>query len=95
MPRIVRLFAVAILTGPCALALGGESVSEEPQDSSPRDAGPNVKIGEFAPDFELPKLTLATDEEGESVGIIGETGTVRLSSFRGKKPVCLFMSSYT
>ena len=64
-----------------------------------RSANPDksglVKLGRFAPDFELPKLTLKTDDAGKPVGVISEKDTVRLSSFRGKKPVCLIMSSYT
>ena len=58
-------------------------------------ANPKVKVGEFAPDFELPRLTLKTDASGKNIGVISENETVRLSSFRGKKPVCLIMSSYT
>jgi CBS domain-containing protein len=54
-----------------------------------------VKLGQFAPDFELPKLTFKTDDTGKPIGVISEKDTVRLSSFRGKKPVCLIMSSYT
>ncbi|MFB0552993.1 MAG: hypothetical protein ACETWQ_06725 [Phycisphaerae bacterium] len=54
-----------------------------------------VKLGEYAPDFELPKLAIKTDDAGKPVGVISEKDTVRLSSFRGKKPVCLIMSSYT
>ena len=56
---------------------------------------PLVKLGQLAPDFELPKLTLKTDDTGKPIGVISEKDTVRLSSFRGKKPVCLIMSSYT
>ncbi len=56
---------------------------------------PIVKLGQFAPDFELPKLTFKTDDAGKPIGVISEKDTVRLSSFRGKKPVCLIMSSYT
>lgn len=56
---------------------------------------PKVKVGEFPPDFELPRLTFKTDAEGETVGVISDNETVRLSSFRGKKPVCMIMSSYT
>jgi len=56
---------------------------------------PPVKLGQIAPDFELPKLTLKTDDTGKPIGVISEKDTVRLSSFRGKKPVCLIMSSYT
>ena len=56
---------------------------------------PLIRQGEFPPDFELPKLNFRTDEAGQTVGVIKENDTVRLSSFRGKKPVCLIMSSYT
>ena len=56
---------------------------------------PSVRVGEYAPDFELPRLTLTTDSNGKSIGVIRETDRVKLSSFRGKKPVCLIMSSYT
>jgi len=54
-----------------------------------------VKPGEYPPDFNLPRLTLTTDAEGTSVGVINEKDRIRLSSFRGKRPVCLIMSSYT
>ena len=57
--------------------------------------GSLVRVGEFAPDFELPRLTITTDPNGEPIGVISETDTIRLSSFRGKRPVCLIMSSYT
>ncbi len=56
---------------------------------------PLVKLGQFAPDFELPKLAFKTDDTGKPIGVISEKDTVSLSSFRGKKPVCLIMSSYT
>ncbi len=56
---------------------------------------PPVKLGQFAPDFELPKLAFKTDDTGKPIGVISEKDTVSLSSFRGKKPVCLIMSSYT
>lgn len=56
---------------------------------------PLIRQGEFPPDFELPKLNFRTDETGKVVGVINEKETIRLSSFRGKKSVCLIMSSYT
>ena len=59
------------------------------------ESNPLVRRGTFPPDFELPRLTLTTDVDGKSVGVISETDTVKLSSFRGKRPVCLIMSSYT
>ena len=43
---------------------------------------------------ELRLLALERDEAGKPVGRISKK-TFRLSSMRGKRPVCLFMSSYT
>jgi hypothetical protein len=56
---------------------------------------PLIREGGFPPDFELPRLTFRVYEMGKTVGVIDEKNTIRLSSFRGKKPVCLIMSSYT
>jgi hypothetical protein len=52
-------------------------------------------FGQFPPDFELPRLHFEIDVNENPVGVIDETNTIALSSFRGKKPVCLIMSSYT
>ena len=60
-----------------------------------RDANPKIVFGQFPPDFELPRLRFDTNDQGKPVGVISDTDTFRLSSFRGKKPVCLIMSSYT
>lgn len=60
-----------------------------------RDANPKIVHGQFPPDFTLPKLSFTTDANGNPMGVIDETDTFQLSSFRGKKPVCLIMSSYT
>lgn len=70
-------------------------IGEAQQKKMPRGYNPKIKIGEFPPDFELPRLTIKTDETGQSHGVINENDTVKLSSFRGKKPVCMIMSSYT
>jgi hypothetical protein len=56
---------------------------------------PLVRVGAYAPDFNLPRLTITSDPTGKPIGVIRETDRVRLSSFRGKRPVCLIMSSYT
>jgi hypothetical protein len=76
------------------LALAAEFSSGQTRQTRSAE-NPLVKLGQLAPDFELPKLTLKTDETGKPIGVISEKDTVRLSSFRGKKPVCLIMSSYT
>ena len=56
---------------------------------------PLVKPGEYPPDFDLPRLTFETDAAGKSVGVINQQDRIKLSAFRGKKPVCMIMSSYT
>ncbi len=53
-----------------------------------------IKVGEIAPDFELPRLIITRDADGNPIGKVSEE-KIKLSSFRGKKPVCLIMSSYT
>jgi hypothetical protein len=61
-----------------------------------REAGQAlVRVGEYAPDFNLPRLTITSDPGGKPIGVIRDADTFRLSSFRGKRPVCLIMSSYT
>jgi len=70
-------------------------IGEGQQRGMPRGYNPKIRLGEFPPDFELPRLVIETDETGKSKGVISETDTVKLSSFRGKKPVCMIMSSYT
>lgn len=73
-------------------ARSGGQTRERPNRSA---NNPLVKQGEYAPDFDLPRLTFATDAAGKSIGVISEKDRIRLSSFRGKRPVCLIMSSYT
>ena len=53
-----------------------------------------LKVGQPAPDFELPVLKFEKDKEGELVGKITDE-KVKLSSFRGQQSVVVFFSSYT
>lgn len=53
-----------------------------------------IEYGQEAPDFELPRLTIEKGKDGKAVGRVSEE-KVKLSSFRGKKPVFLVFSSYT
>ena len=97
--RIIRnaaawLVPVFSIIAALVVMLSEPATAQRP--GSNRSAGnPKVKLGEYAPDFELPRLTLKTDASGKNIGVISENETVRLSSFRGRKPVCLIMSSYT
>ncbi|MFB0525771.1 MAG: hypothetical protein ACETVZ_09520 [Phycisphaerae bacterium] len=86
------VFLVTIMSQP---ALTRQRSTDQIQTKPPRGYNRKIKIGEFPPDFELPRLNLKTDEAGKPIGVISQNDTIRLSSFRGKRPVCLIMSSYT
>jgi hypothetical protein len=60
----------------------------------PDRPGARLEVGKPAPDFELPVLKQELNDKGENVDRITDE-KVKLSSFRGNKVVCLFMSSYT
>ena len=79
-----------------AVCAGAVAVTARNSLGQPRGAeNPRIRVGQEAPDFELPKLTITNDADGKPIGVIRKTDTIRLSSFRGKRPVCLIMSSYT
>ncbi len=92
--RVIRNTVAYLMTIFFLMALVAEFSSGQTRQARSAE-NPLVKLGQFAPDFELPKLTFKTDDTGKPIGVISEKDTVRLSSFRGKKPVCLIMSSYT
>ena len=96
---LICLALIAVLCAQMALADQQARTQQARTQQSPRvtNAGPNplVKFGEYPPDFNLPILTFGTDAAGVKVGKIDPKNTIRLSDFRGKKPVCLIMSSYT
>ena len=87
---LLPMFSIAAL-----VVMLSEPVVGQRSRSSRTATNPKVKVGELAPDFELPRLVLKTDASGKNVGVVSEDDTVRLSSFREKKPVCMIMSSYT
>jgi hypothetical protein len=92
--KIIRNVPFFLIIVFCLVALIAD-IGKGRQRRIPRGYNPKITIGEFPPDFELPRLVIETDETGKSRGVISENDTVRLSSFRGKKPVCMIMSSYT
>ncbi len=92
--RVIRNTVAYLMTIFFLMALVAEFSSGQTRQARSAE-NPLVKLGQFSPDFELPKLTFKTDDTGKPIGVISEKDTVRLSSFRGKKPVCLIMSSYT
>lgn len=90
------------LAGEPTLKLGEKDIAlkriaaeqKEGERPNQQDSGPTLKVGQLAPDFKLPPLKIQTGADGQSVGVISSE-LVSLSSFRGKKPVCLIFSSYT
>ncbi len=92
--RVIRNTVAYLIAIFFLMALVAEFSSGQTRQARSAE-NPLVKLGQFAPDFELPKLTFKTDDTGKPIGVISEKDTVSLSSFRGKKPVCLIMSSYT
>ena len=88
-----RVFLAILILG-IPLVLAGNRVNAQSIRTS-RDANPKIVMGQFPPDFTLPRLRFETNGQGKPVGVIDEADTIQLSSFRGKKPVCLIMSSYT
>lgn len=87
---MVPAFFIAFLI----VTLSDAAAAQQSRPSRTAD-NPRIKVGEFPPDFDLPRLTFETDAKGKTVGVISDDDTVRLSAFRGKKPVCMIMSSYT
>lgn len=92
-------------TAACAAALAliatvGFSAAPGRPDGRPKRGRPSgqsahrVQVGQQSTDFELPVLVERTDNKGEKVAVV-TTDKIRLSSFRQKKIVCAFMSSYT
>ena len=76
--------------------VSGSKFNDTLTDALPYGVRPDQAqwIGQPAPDFELPSLKQEANENGEMVaGVSSEL--IRLSSFRGKKVVCLFLSSYS
>ncbi len=92
--RVIRNTVAYLMTIFFLMALVAEFSSGQTRQARSAE-NPLVKLGQLAPDFELPKLAFKTDDTGKPIGVISEKDTVSLSSFRGKKPVCLIMSSYT
>lgn len=98
-------------SAPCGPSASGAVAASQPTGASPgagRASGSQpayrpdgrggvqnaLKAGQDAPDFTLSVLTIETGADGNTVGKVSDK-TVKLSSFKGKKPVCLIFSSYT
>ncbi|MDP6044161.1 MAG: hypothetical protein QGH94_04930 [Phycisphaerae bacterium] len=85
----LALLAVVAFSAPSGRP-GGRPKKGRPPGQSAR----GVKIGQLSTDFELPVLIERTDAKGEKIAVV-TSDKIKLSSYRGKKVVCVFMSSYT
>ena len=95
MRRIVVGMAVAALFASAAFAIPPRRPDGRPNSGRPSgQSASSVQIGGQAADFELPVLIERQDDKGQKVAVV-TTDKVRLSSYRGKSVVCVFMSSYT
>jgi hypothetical protein len=95
--RCICLLAIASL---CLVAAGATRPAKRKKRSRPKDV--MLKIGQDAPDFELYTLERVLAMKGKPApkattqpATQPAGGKVRLSSFRGKKPVYLIFASYT
>ena len=79
---------MAIFLVVCAWSVVAHGAPEARRRAAPSEP----RQGELAPDFTLPRLDpfLSTDPAAPAT-----LDTVRLSSFKGKRPVVLIFSSYT
>jgi hypothetical protein len=87
--------AVAALLASATLAISQRRPGGRPRRGRPPgQSASTTKIGQKATDFELPVLIERQDNKGEKVAVV-TTEKIKLSSYRGKRIVCVFMSSYT
>lgn len=63
------------------MCMAGMAVAQDARPAAQRPQEGKLKVGDLAPDFEL--------------NVRGGERKVRLSSFRGRKPVALVFGSYT
>ncbi len=85
------LAAFVVLAAVIQTCHGGQGRRKKPEPK----VKSQVVIGQFAPDFNVPRLRLSTSEEGQPIGMLDVANPFHLASLRDKRPVCLIMSSYT
>ena len=89
--------AVLVLLASATMVVAADSGRPGERRKSRRSPGPSthgVQIGQQSTDFELPVLVERTNDKGEKISVV-TTDKIKLSSYLGKKIVCVFMSSYT
>ena len=93
MNRMAWLRSIALLLA-VTIVVAAAQAGAEKRPPRRRRSGPQLKVGQVAPEIELAPLTFKKNDKGETVGVIG-TKKIKLSTFKGKAPVCIFSSSYT
>ena len=94
MNRMTRLCSIGVLLGATILIAASRADAQRRPAPRRRPRGPQLKVGQVAPEIELSPLVFKKNDKGQSVGIIG-TKKIKLSTFRGAAPVVIFSSSYT
>ena len=93
MNRMTRLCSIALLLG-ATILIAATQADAQGRPPRRRRGGPQLKVGQPAPEIDLAPLSFKKDDKGKMVVVIG-TKKVKLSTFKGKAPVCIFSSSYT
>lgn len=93
MNRMTRLCSIGLLLAATILIAATQAEAQR-RPPRRRRSGPELKVGQVAPEIELSPLTFKKNDKGKMVGMIG-TKKVKLSTFKGRAPVCIFSSSYT
>jgi len=90
--RMARLRSIGLLLVATILIAATQADAQRRPPRRPR--GPQLKVGQVAPEIELSPLTFKKNDKGEMVGLIGKE-KVKFSTYKGKAPVVIFSSSYT
>jgi hypothetical protein len=74
------------------LLVAASGIAAPPEKGRPQP--PALTVGQEAPDFELVKLDAVKDKDADETKFEAKD-KIKLSSFRGKKPVFIIFTSYT
>jgi len=75
-----------------AAAANAQQVRRRPGSRGRQQKAPDLKVGDTAPDFNLATLDSVLARQDDEAADVKH---VKLSDWRGKRPVALFFSSYT
>ncbi|MHC4551834.1 MAG: hypothetical protein ACYSUT_03575 [Planctomycetota bacterium] len=92
MLKKIKVFCIVAAVMFCCVCHAEAADAKSNKPAAKRIHTPQV--GQPAPDFAIPRLTFEKKSDGTTIGKVSDK-KVRLSSFKGKKPVFLIFSSYT